>query len=316
MAKQLNPESDYVRKLALRNEKEADARLFEPRLFADTFVFDGATQLVMADPDVFRNGEKFPMRITHIIMAAQFEADDEQTPVGGDERVVQRYGLRIKAHDTYYQNALSVPLPLWANIPVNASDVITRAQACWKLDRPVILGNRDTFEILVALLVAPETGTERVAVAVDGVGMYSRQPKRLTGYVDLSDILPTPITSDSLRNDGTEPMEISTITLQHTPATAVSNPIGNIRNVRTRMRINGNGTNQWWNWTRPAPAVANQLIPANLFGLQTGRAIVHRLPGDGWLWMPNEGVTPQVESLLTSRADTILVAMSGYIMVL
>ena len=315
----INPESDYVRKLALRNEKEGDARLFEPRLFADTFTFVSGTQIVACDPDVFRNGEKFPMRITHIIAAAQFEADDQQTPVGGDERIVQRYGMRIKAHDTYYQNQLFTPLPLWVNTPVAASDVITRAQACWKLDKPVIMGNRDTFEILVALLVPDSTTghTERVAVAVDGVGLYSRQPKRLTGFVDIGNTTaPTAITSDSLRNDGTEPFEIHTITLQHTPDTAVSNPIGNIRNVRCRMRINGNGTNQWWNWTRPAPVVANQLIPANLFGLQTGRAIIHKLPGDGWIWYPNEQVTVEIQSFLTTREDTILVAMSGYIMVL
>lgn len=317
MPQELNPESDYVRKLAARNLKEGDARLFEPRLFADTFAFTGTQQRIFADPDVFRNGEKFPMRITHLIMAAQWAAADGQSPVGGDERIIQRYGLRIRAHDTYYMNALSVPMPLWANKPVATSDVITRAQACWQLDKPVILGNRDTFEILVALLVAPATGTERVACALDGVGFYSRQPKRLTGFVDIGNtVVPTAIDSDDFRNDGTEPIEIHTITLHHTPSTSQSNPVGNIRNVRARMRINGNGTNQWWNWTRPAPAVANQLIPANLFGVQTGRAVVHRLPMGGWLWYPNEGVTPEVESLVTTRTDTILLAMAGYIMVL
>jgi hypothetical protein len=310
----LNPESDYVHRLAARNEAERDAKHCEPRLFADTFAFDGALQRIMAQPDVFRNGEKFPLRITHLIMAAQFAAEDEQTPVGGDERIVQRYGLRIRAHDTYYMNALSTPLPLWANKPVTASDVITRAQACWRFDRSFILGNRDTIEIQVALLVAPETGTERVAVAFDGVGLYSRQPKRLTGYLDINDEVTHTLDADDFRNDGTEPMEIHTATIHHTPDTAQSNPVGNIRNVRTRMRVNGNGTNQWWNWM--AVSSPTQLVPANLLGLATGRAIVHRLPGDGWIWYPNEGVTPEMESFDTTRTDTILLAMAGYVMVL
>ena len=320
----LNPESDYVRKLAARNLKEADARLFEPRLFADHFAFDGDQQRIFADPDVFRNGEKFPMRITHIIVGVEYEAQTTiETPPRGDERAIQRYGLRIRAHDTYYMNALSTPLPLWANTPIAASDVITYAQACWRLERPVILGNRDTFEIKVALIFDPGASTERVACAVDGVGLYSRQPKRLTGYIDLTDTLEHAIDSDDFRNDGTEPFEIHTITLHHTPATNSGNPVGNLRNVRARMRINGNGTNQWWDWRRNGAVASaggaawtDQLIPAHLFGVQTGRAVVHRLPGDGWLWYPNEGVTVEMEAFVTSRSDTLWLAMAGYIMVL
>lgn len=310
----LNPESDYVRRLAERNRKEGEAITCEPRLFADSFAFNGTLQRIMAQPDVFRNGEKFPLRITHIILAAQYAAEDQQTPVGGDERIVQRYGLRIRAHDTYYMNAVPTELPLWVNKPVAAADVITRAQSCWHFDRPPILGNRDTMEIKVALLVDPGANNERVAVAVDGVGFYSRQPKRLTGYIDISDTAEHTLDVDNFRNDGTEPMEIRSVTIHDTPPTSVSNPVGNIRNVRCRMRINGNGTNQWWNWM--AVNAATQLVPANLWGLSTGRAIVHRLEGDGWLWYPNEGVTPEVESFQTTRTDTILVAMAGYIMVM
>lgn len=307
-------DNDYVRRVATRNKSEGQARLYEPRLMADSFAFTGTQQRVNGNPDVFRNGEKFPIRITHLLMASQFVASDGQTPIGGDERIVQRYALRIRAHDTYYMNPLRVMMPLWANKPAAAPDVVTLCQSTWRFDKPVILGNRDAFEVRVALRIAPSSGTERISIVFEGCGLYSRQPKRLTTFVDRSVVAEITMSIEDLRNDGTEPMEVQSVTLHHTPSTAQVNPIGNIRNVEARIRLNGNGTNEWWNWR--ASTAVSQRIDAQMFGVETGRAIVHRLPGDGWLWYPNEGVDAEVESSVTTRTDTLLLAMAGYVMVM
>jgi len=306
--------NEYMQRLAKRNLVEKDAKHFEPRLFFDSFVFDGQTARVFSQPDVYRNGEKFPFRVTHLSASMLFTSDELQNPVGGDERMIQRYSMRIRAHGVYYQNSDVTPIPLWANKPVAAADVTTLSQSCWRFDKPFILGNRDTFQVEVSLIVAPDTDlTERVAVTFAGLGLYSRMPKILTSEIDLADTLVATMDTNDFRNDGTEPLEVTHMVVHHTPSVEVTNPVGNIRNVKLRVRANGNGTNQWWNWT--AVSAATQLVPAQLFGLTTGRSVVHELPGDGWLWYPNEGVTVEVESQDTSRRDTVLIAMAGYIMV-
>lgn len=313
-------QSEYVRRVAERNVAEQDATHFEPRIFYDRFVFDGATERVFSNLDVFRNAEKYPVRITHIVAAMRYDAsgDGPQSggPVFGDERAIQRYGLRIRAHGTYYQNAQLTPLPLLANVPLATSDVVTRALSSWQLPKPIILGNRDNFQIEVALISAVAGEEQRVAVTLEGVGLYSRQPKRLgsSKLIDDTDIHTLDV--DDFRNDGTEPFEVTQITVHHTPSVDQANPVGNVRNVRVRMRVNGNGTGEWWVTGRTGGTAVDALADASLWGLTCGRAVVHKLPGAGWLWYPNEGVTPEVHSFDPVRADTVLVAMIGYMMLL
>lgn len=303
---------EYFRRMAIREQVEGQH--YEPRLYFAPFVFDGATQRVFAQPSIFRNGEKYPLRVTHLVMAAAFDEDPENAGIG-DERAVQRYGLRVRNHGTYYQNPRFTALPLYANKPVAALDVISRAQSSWRFPRPFNMGNRDTFQVEVQLFVAPESGSERVTVTFQGLGLYSRQPKMLTGYVELSDTNKTAIDVDSFRNDGTEPLEVQAIEIHHAPSEDTANPVGNIRNVRLRVRLNGNGTNQWWNVGPINVTGWSDLVPAHLWGLETGRSIVHELPGAGWLFYPNEEIVPEMESFVTSREDTILLALAGYIIV-
>lgn len=310
-------QNDYMYRLAERNKAEEAARLCEPRVLWDVFTFDGSTQRVYApNPDTFRNGERFPLRITHVMTQMLYEDDDQQQPVGGDERMVQRYGLRIRAHGTYYQNSEFTPLPLYANYPVAASDVASQAQATWRLNHPFLIGNRDTFQAEVRLLVAPAVGSDRVTVSFQGVGFYSRQPKILTGAVELSDTSKGFIDTNDLRNDGTEPFELHQIIVHHAPDTQTANPIGNVRNVRVRIRANGNGTSQEWVVGPKTGAYSDQLVPAPLLGTDVTRAVPHRLPGKGWLWYPGEGVDLEMRSFTPTREETVVLAMVGHIMVL
>jgi len=308
---------EYQRRLAARNLAEADAVLFEPRVLYDVFTFDGLTENVFANPAIFRNGERWPIRITHILAQMLFEADDQQSPVGGDERMVQRYGMRIRAHGTYYMNGEAVPLPLWHNVPNAASDVATLAQSTWTLAQPFVMGNRDAMTVQVRLVVAAGSATsQRVSVALEGRGHYSQQPKRFVGTRLITEANGTTVQTidiDAFRNDGTEPFEVHKVTVHHAPDVATANPTGNIRNVRIRMRNNGNGTGGWW--VAAAPALANDHVPAPLLGNETGRAVLHKLPGKGWLWYPNEGVRPELRSFAPSREESVVLALMGYLMV-
>lgn len=306
----------HVQRVADRNKAEDDAKHFEPRVLYDVFSFDGATETVFANPDIFRNGERYPIRITHITAQVLHVADDEQLPLGGDERMVQRYGLRIRGHGTYYQNAVHAPLPLWHNVPNAASDVATLGQSTWVLDKSFIMGNRDTFQVQVRLAVAAAV-SERVSVAFHGRGLYSKEPKTLVGTLVITAAMGTTvqtITAESYRNDGSEPLEVTQVVFHHAPNVNTANPTGNARNFRVRIKCNGNGTNAWW--IAGSPTLNNDLVPVPLLGTCTGRSIVHRLPGGGWLWYPNEGVRPEMLSYTSTRTESVVLAFIGYVMVL
>ena len=177
------------------------------------------------------------------------------------------------------------------------------------------MGNRDTFQVQVQLVIAPGSGEERVTVTFQGVGLYSRTPKVLVGSKLLSNTIQTAIEVDNFRNDGTEPLEVQQMMVHHAPSQDAEDPIGNIRNVKLRVRLNGNGTNQWWNVGPQNVPGWSDLVPGHLWGLETGRAIVHQLPGAGWLFYPNEDINPEMISYTPSRRDTMLLGMAGYIIV-
>ena len=294
-----------------------EAFRYEPRLLFDILVFDGATQVVTGNPDVFRNTERYPLRITKILAGMLFNSGVQspaQTPIGGDERMVQRYGLRVRGHDTYYINPEYPLLPLWHNV-VNASSAITaQGLSTWELERPILLGRRDTIEVEVQLLTTPASN-ERVSVQFHCVGLVSREPKILTGFIDMTNANGTnaaTIPTDFYRNDGLEPLEVRKVVWDDAAPINTANPTGNIRNVRGRIRVNGNGTNQWW--TRgPTTAPTNDRAPNPLWGSTVGRSIVHKIPGDGWLWGSGEGVSIDVQSYVSTRTESVIIGMAGYI---
>ena len=100
---------EYLHRLAQRELVEG--RLYEPRLYFDPFTFDGSTEVVYAHPSIFRNGEKYPLRITHLLMAAAYEAAGQQIPGAGGERKVQRDGLRPAPPGHHQPNSGQHPPP-------------------------------------------------------------------------------------------------------------------------------------------------------------------------------------------------------------
>jgi len=286
---------------------------YEPRLLWDTFIFDGATQIIVNNPDVFFNTERYPLRLTHILAGMLYNSGGQsQNPVGGDERMIQRYGMRVYGHDTYYINPAWPLLPLWHNVPNATGAVTAQSLSAWHLKHPVILGRRDTIEVEVQLIVAPASN-ERVSVQFHCVGVVSREPKILTGFADLNTVNPVTIPMDYYRNDGLEPLEIHKVVFNDAAPINTANPTGNIRNTRARIRVNGNGTTSWWTRGPVFNPPINERAPNPLWGVSVGRSIVHKLPGDGWLFGSGEGVTVDLKSYVTTRTETVLVAMAGYI---
>ena len=53
------------------------------------------------------------------------------------------------------------------------------------------------------------------------------------------------------------------------------------------------------------------------WGPTLGRGVIHRLPGDGWLWDPGQGVTVEVINSDTARQieEGIDISMLGHVVV-
>lgn len=297
----------------LAAQNVCDGILYEPRAYFDRFstYVNGISQ-GDSNGTVFVNGEDYPLRITHLLAMNAFDVED-------DERLVQRYGLRIKSHDTYYMTPIYTPLPLYHNERIAASDVVTKATSTWRFWRPFYMGARDTIQVQFKLVsaMAANDGTRRIGVTFNGIGALSRRPKQLTGYADVTDdngILAVSIPPAFFKNDGVEPLEITEMAVSCGPASQGSN--GNLRLVDINMRLVGNGTNASW---MAGPDNSDDFIPASLLGLTTGRAITHRLPvgndnHPGWLLYPGMGFTMEVQDFFQNE-QTIFVAALGHLIV-
>lgn len=337
----LSPDTnEFVTFLAARNVLDGIA--YEPRVKAQLFDFSasGASATVQASDDAtFINAEQYPIRITHVLAAIRDQGPNPTVEAASsDPRLVQRFGLRIRAHDTFYMNDEFVRLPLWGTEVIAGASPISRAVASWKFgygkDRiGVFMGSKDNFEVMVALEYPVDPITEvglGVWVTFHGVGAISRRPKQLTGFRTFT--AADGVSSRSMGanqmflNDGTEPLEICEMTVhaQASNGTAGTDPSGNIRRLRVSVRQVGNGTNQRWTTTphlttSPPMFNMNDCIPAPLWGLTTGQAIVHELPKNsdgypGWLWMPNSGLTLEVQPAAAVQA-ACYIGLAGHIVV-
>jgi hypothetical protein len=320
----MNREHDeaYLRELARRNVCEGI--LHEPRLYYDAVRFEVGDARQFTRDDVFRNGEQYPVRITHILAAMRVGDDDAPAPDQGDERLIQRYGLRIRAHDTFYQTQTFVPFPLFHNCLSAAAEAITRGTSNWKFPKTFPLGQRDTLVVDVQLEFVPDN-SRVVGVSFHGRGRASHRPYHLSARATLDDTSTVRLATDDYRNDGTEVIDIYEVVIHCGSDTQASNPSGDIQQLLIGIRQTGNGTQQQWDVgpvspfpTAPsfAPAGTVQLSPAVLWGVNTGRAIVHELP-EPWLWQPGQGVTPELESFDTTRTtiEDIWLAMAGHVVV-
>ncbi|UCC73995.1 MAG: hypothetical protein JSV86_05410 [Gemmatimonadota bacterium] len=312
-----NPEAqhevDYLVRLAQKNY--CDGIIEEPRLYYDSLPINQAGLETRGDPDVFINGEAFPVRLTHLVMAARVL---DQNGAVIDERFVQRVGLRLTFHDQNYMNRLFTPLPLWADVPIAAGDLVGRSVAAWRFGRPPILSARDTLQVTVALERVPAgNATRDVTVSFTGIGLLSKRPYFFSATVTLANAVATVLDTARFRPDGTEPVALTDMTVHCSALSTANDPNGDVREVRVQVRQVGNGTNATW---FQGPITINPLpqAPAQLVGLRSGRSIVHKFPGDGLIWEPGEGITmamQQLDPAITSGNIDVCIGLAGYLSV-
>ena len=312
-SKRWNPyreaEIDYLVKLAAQNV--TDGVLEEPRVYYDLLTLSSQQVNTVSNPDVFSNGEQFPVRITGMTLAVQ---PDFLQAVGIDERLIQRVGLRLRYHDNFYQSSALVPAPLWANKVVAAPALTSSGVSSYSFDRPVILSARDALAIEVALASAPAT-PRRVSCSVTGTGLLSKRPYFFSSAVELSTTTKAMLPIEGLRNDGAEPIALTDLTFHCGAEDADPVGAGDIRQLFAQVHQVGNGTQADWFVGANAPVPIPQ-CPGVLLGKTAGRAIVHEFPGDGVLWEPGEGLTLEALPLDASAVNvTLAVGLHGYLVV-
>ncbi len=311
---------DYVITMGAEN-RIRDGIVNEPRIyFAEIPVPAVTNLLVQGAPEVFYNGEQFPVRITHMLACTRYLND--ATPQAPDNPLnIQRIACKLRFNDQFYMNASVLPLPIWGNKVVAAPEAFSASNAHWDLVQtamPFVLAVRDSLLIEVQLQdLAEPTTPVPVTFAFHGVGALSHRPYILTGSALLDSITPTSISSVDFRNDGSEPIVITDITATVGAETGDNSPLGDINRVRFKIRQSGAGTGSDWivgpNGGGGGPVTP--MIQNTLLGLTSGRAVVHQFPGEGLIWQPGMGITADVAALVDDMDSVLVLAFAGYIMV-
>jgi len=302
---------DYLVKAAAENV--CDGIIEEPRLYWDFFDL-GASQLAVRNhADAFVNGEKFPVRLTHLLAAVRPGFDD--SPITGlTETDIQRMGLRLIFHDQFYMSDRHMALPAWRNTVTSPSPPSDRATSSLTLDRPVILSSRDSLAISVWLEDTPSSA-RLVSVSLTGTGLVSKRPYFFSGELEVSDTQKHLLDPRDFRNDGTEPVAITDMVLHCGAESGASSGAGDIRYLRVNVRHLGNGTQDDWVVTSTATTVPSG-APAVLWGKTAGRAIVHRFPGDGIFLEPGDGIDAEALALNTDVNNLqLVIGLMGYLAV-
>lgn len=271
----------------------------EPRAYYDEIEVSATTGIITrSSPEVFQNGERFPVKITHMTCGIQY-LTTEADPEVADERNIQRVGLGLRFHDQWYMNDRYIAAPLWATGVCTAPLQTSQSTACWRFDRPFILSSRDSLAVKVGLIEGQDTAVP-VTVAFTGIGIKSKRPYFFAGDTALTDTVMTSIPGGNYKNDGAEPVLVTDMTVNVAAPLGTLDPTGDIRNLRIQVSQLGNGTNSSW-FIGPRTIVPPLLgIGAQNLGVYTGRVVVHRFPMDGLLWEPGEGIDIFVQRLSTA----------------
>lgn len=321
--------NDYAAYLQLLAETNpTNGVLYEPRVFFDFFQINGL-QEVQGHGEVFKNGEDFPIVITHLTAATSYL--NQAAAAVLDERLIQRQGLYLNFHDQYYMNApqqlgggsviRAAPIPTWANVPTGGPETLTRGTSSWRFAKGCILSVRDTFKVRVRLYSVPAAPVP-ITVAFTGIGLLSRQPYFWSATVNAADLGWRDMDVVPYANDGAEPVMVTDMVVQIQADTSAVDPTGDSRRVYVSVRQVGNGTGAEW-FQGPinvaTPGIVNNLIPLNAvpavnLGVKQGRAVVHQFP-QPLIWEPGEGITATVQGLVTGTTVNVNLALLGFIAV-
>ncbi len=328
-----NEYSAYMKLLAETNP--TNGVLYEPRAYFDLFQLNGV-QEVHGHSEVFRNGEDFPILLTHVTAATTYRNQANNAVL--DERLIQRVGMYLNFHDQYYMNApqqlggagsvgaviQAAPIPTWANVPTGGPEILTRGTSSWRFDKGCILSARDTLKVRARLYSLPTAESAvPVSVSFTGIGLISRAPYFFSGTVQLTDLGWQEFDVMNFANDGSEPIILTDMDVQVQGETTATDPTGDSRRVYVSVRQIGNGTNANWfrgpvNATTPGVGdlMPSDAVPAVLLGQKLGRCLVHQFP-QPVVWEPGEGISAAMQALVASAGTTVNVNLGllGFIMI-
>ncbi len=316
----------YLIKLASTNI--ANGVIEEPRLFTERLQTTQDSGPVTADPAVFVNGEKFPVRIMYMSMnVVGREADQAPGYAGGflGENYAQAVGLRLRFHDQFYMRPEFSPLGNWGtqiNASSDANNLFTSSHKTW---RPVVLSARDSLEVRARAapgvfggVIEPNPEVPwRVTATATGVGIFSKRPYFLSSTLNLNDLTVRQFDGLDFKNDGAEPILITDMTYSAV-IDALGLPNSGAASVAPLVEVGcrqiGNGTNA--SWVINGPGQPN-LAPIPNWGTYSGRALIHRFPGQGLIWEPGEGIDLAVTNLGFALQNDVTIdttiSLVGYI---
>jgi len=316
----------YLQKLAEGNI--TDGVLYEPRAFFDYIRLTEPFIPVKGHPEVFKNGEEFPIVLTHMTASMAAVGEDDGQIELQDERYIQRVGMYMNFHDQYYMSPpqsfslnfggaqtsvqYAAPLPTWVNTNVATSGVNNQNTVSWTFPKPFILSTRDSMR--VEFFTPYDIGGRVCTVAFSGVGAISRQPYNISGSALLDDNATSTVPTNELQNDGVEPIVVKSMSASLSPDPGNVNGGADTRFVFMRVKQIGNGTNGDWfqgplgvslQGTSGAELPGSMIGVSNL-GVTTGRSVVHTFP---------KPVILSLDAGPTPLNSGVQVALSGYIAV-
>lgn len=263
--------------------------------------------------DTFINGDDFPMRFTHLLMAPLPVDDGDGGLSFADERFIQWVGARLRYHDTFYMNNQFVPAPNWVNKVIASGPGVTLGTSSWIFDRPAILSARDSLRVEFSLRVTPESA-RLVSASFTGVGLLSKRPYLLSSQLEVDNTGNQVFPASDFKNDGGEPIALTDMSVTVGPEEDSNDANGDVRLGTFQVKLLGNGTQGDWFQSDSSPLLVR--APAPILGVSTGRAVVHKFPGDGILLEPGDGLSAEAMALNSSvNGMRFTMAMAGYISV-
>jgi len=311
MAEEIVTEKQRAGVLALfREPKLSDGVQFEPRGYFDviSLVHNEDNVIVPGNGSSFYNSEAYPVRLTHLTAAVQ--------KISADARMIQRIGMRIRYHDAYYMAREPALIPLWSNVLTSIPDIVTPGVSVWDFEYPLILGQRDSLSVRVQQ-VAGDNETRSISVGFHGVGTKSKRPYffSMPEPATITDAGVHNLDASGFRSDGSEPIAVTGHAIQVGSVEGAGDATGDSRAFAVQIRQIGNGTNRdWFQGPDTSPWNARG-VPAAIAGVTGGRALVHRIAGDGFLLMPGDGFIIDAENFGVDESMDVAIGAFGVIAV-
>lgn len=310
----------------------ADGILYEPRAYTNVFRIPAATTendiIDGLQPNVYLNGEKFPVQVTHMLVSFVNDVVGDTPIAVPDQRFLQFIGIRVRYEDQFYMRREHLAAPLWQNVPTAQSASFQPSTFSWGFDKPAVLSVRDTLQVSVQLGAPlpsipadPQPIPQPMAVSVSahGVGLLSGRPYFFGGQTVIpgEQVGPQFFEPDAFRNAGSEPILLHGLSgIAHNQRN-LNDLAGAVRATLLVKQI-GNGTNGNW-IIGPAGYALGRAAFATL-GNRSSQAVVHRIPGDGWIWRPGDGVFVDIKPVnlpvpSVGDAATVQISFLGTILV-